>query len=208
MPLRVLNVVTAPEGQKRFVTPQGVTLSTSPCSECPSRCCQMRIVVSTIDAVRLARPLRLPVAFSVEVKPWNATDGLVYAWPFKLDEGGRFVLHLRRERGYCTHLVRPGQPTSRCGVYAIRPSICRLYPFVVEDHGETLGFGSQNHCPVQWLADDAVRAGLERDVAAWREDRALDLEVVRFWNRGRRARTRERLFSFLEQEVARELGLR
>lgn len=207
-PLRILNVAEAPRGRTR-VSPsaRGLAasdLSLTPCAECDGRCCFMRIVVSTVDALRVSRALAVPLLSHLQAVPWSRELTTTYAWPFKLDDGGRHVFTFRRTPGGgCVHLAADG----RCGAYADRPSNCRLYPFVLEDERGVIPAGSQEHCPVQWLQNDELRGSLAADVARYREQRELDVQVVRFWNRGRRARSLAALAAWLEDHVAAELGL-
>jgi Fe-S-cluster containining protein len=180
-PLRILNVAEAPAGARR-VSPQarGVAaadLSLTPCDECEARCCHMRVVVSLPYALRRSRLLDVDLLQS-------------------------HVLSFRRDAGRCPHLIG-----ARCDIYADRPANCRLFPFVVDDGHGVLAGGTQQHCPVQWLQDEELRASVAADTTRYREDRALELAIVRFWNRGRRTRTLPRLLAWLDEHVAEQLGL-
>ena len=112
----------------------------------------------------------------------------------------------RGETGHCVHLVRPGSTTSRCGIYELRAANCRLYPFTLEDELGLIPAGSQEHCPVQWLQDEGVRERAAEDVQRYRDDQQLDRAIVRFWNRGRRARSLPGFVDWLTGHVAGELG--
>lgn len=198
--LRILNVSEAPAG-RRSVSLPGVELSVEPCARCDARCCRMRAVVSTVEALRIAAHRGVGLLHHVAAVPFTRELTTLYAWPFKLDDGGRHVFVLRRDTGACVHLEG-----ARCGVYDLRPANCRLFPFVIDDDGDVLRAGSQERCPTQWLQDDDTRATVARDVARYREDRALELAVVRFWNRGRRERTLAGLVEWLEETVRAEVG--
>jgi hypothetical protein len=98
------------------------------------------------------------------------------------------------------------EPCSRCGIYGVRPSLCRLYPFIVDDDGERLAIGGQEICPEQWLQTEATVAGVADAVDQLRIDREHDRQIVLAWNKGRRARNFDGLLTFLENEAATALG--
>lgn len=166
----------------------------------------MRVVVSVVDALRIAHRSAMPLLDFV-VPITHAPDlGLFYAWPFKLNDG-RHVFLFRRDDGHCVHLRNPGGADSGCGIYAHRAANCRLYPFVIDDGRGILPGGSQIHCPTQWLQDPELRASLGVDAARYRADRAVEMQIVRFWNRGRRDRTLDVFVDWLCNHVAQQLDL-
>ncbi len=205
--LRVLNVAEAPAfaAERGAPADEAPLFSREPCRFCDSRCCSMRIVVSVVDALRIGRHVSMSILDFVQPMPHAPDLGTFYAWPFKLNTG-RHVFLFRRDDGHCVHLdTADGQ--RRCGIYEQRAANCRLYPFVIDDgHGRLPG-GTQNHCPTQWLQDDLLRTSIAEDARRYREDRAVELEIVRFWNRGRRDRTIEVFAEWLEGHVAPQLPL-
>jgi Fe-S-cluster containining protein len=207
---RILNVVQSTSSTQRIEAGDGplpmAAFSTEPCSRCASRCCERQVVLSTSEAMRIGFALGLRLRSFVETMPWTRGVGLVISWPFKLDDGGRTVLRFKRSEHGCTHLVRPGTATSRCGIYGVRPSLCRLYPFIVDDDGERLAIGGQEICPEQWLQTEATVAGVADAVDQLRIDREHDRQIVLAWNKGRRARNFDGLLTFLENEAATALG--
>jgi Fe-S-cluster containining protein len=209
---RILNVIDAPPGQHRRPAGSGplpmAAFSTEPCSRCPSRCCERQVVLGTAEAIRVGFALGLRLRAFVEPMPWSPALGLLISWPFKLDDGGRTVLRFRRGPSGCTHLVRPGTATSRCGIYGVRPSICRLYPFIIDDDGERIAVGGQEICPEQWMQNEQTRIDAGDAVARLRIDREHDRQIVLAWNRGRRARTFDGLLAFLEGHAAAALDYR
>jgi Fe-S-cluster containining protein len=205
----VLNVAEAPPGTAYVANRERglpiADLSVDPCASCPSLCCSMLAIVSTVDAVHLAANTGQRLGEIVEAKTWHAQLGTLMGWPFKLD-GARAVLAFRRVDGACAQLVNAGQVDSGCGVYEHRASICRLYPFDLEVDGERIRAGSQVHCGVQWLQNDALRARIASDLERYRQHRAIDLQIVRYWNRGARRRSEAGFLGFLGGPVAAELG--
>ena len=206
MATRILNVIEARPGQQRIAPKTGAMpvagFSTEPCVRCPSRCCQRQAVLGTAEAMRIGFTLGLRLRSFVEPMPWTSAVGRLISWPFKLDDGGRHVLRFRRGPEGCVHLVRPGEATSRCGIYSVRPSLCRLYPFIVDDEGERFAIGGQEICPEQWLQTAATREAAGQAIAQLRVDREHDRQIVLAWNKGRRARTFDALLAFLEGHAA------
>jgi Fe-S-cluster containining protein len=199
--VRILNVMEAPAGRTRIPDEGMPSFSTTPCEHCEARCCSMQTTLSTVEVIRVARHTgRAPLEL-VEIRPYSRAVPTHLAWPFKLDGPvSRAVFSLRRTSGRCGLVTE-----ERCGVYEARPAICRIFPFHVEDERGRVGVGNTLNCPVQWLQTAELREGLARDVERYREDRARDLESVRFWNRGRRARSVEGLVGWLMEHVAEQL---
>lgn len=102
------------------------------CSSCSGRCCYDIIVrVTPFDIARLARAHDL--RFDEIVRPWEEPEPS----PFGLQLDGstrRYVPILQqhaRESGACAFLAHVSPEIKRCGVYADRPLVCRVYPFEV-----------------------------------------------------------------------------
>ncbi len=136
--------------------------SSNPCPNCPAKCCTSRIETSLPDVVRFCTTLSLPFHQAFEL----ATGGQK---PFELDDG-HWILVLRREAdGYCRFLGRWGDDL-RCGVYPVRPTTCRLYPFAFE-HGGVRHAPGVVHCPVPFgmgaEAEARMAAEAARGVAEW-----------------------------------------
>jgi Fe-S-cluster containining protein len=109
---------------------------TSPCTACSKRCCHDYVVtVNSYDVWRLARGLRLdPRQFVVPVRPYDpASHG------FRLEPGGvRHQLALDKvpgspEHRACVFWMPVGPDAGRCGVYPLRPGVCRTYPAALVD---------------------------------------------------------------------------
>lgn len=188
--VRILNVIRAEEGQSRI---EGgmygrADYALNPCGTCGSHCCQLRAYVNTAEALRIAYTLVIPLAEFVEVGKWKQEElDLRWGRPFQVD-GEKCLLALKRSnQNHCFHLMRPGQPTSGCGIYSVRPAVCRLYPFNLGfDDGTSLGVGGQTKCPIYWLQNEGTVARAAEAYAEWQADLELDQRVVAAWNRGRR----------------------
>jgi Fe-S-cluster containining protein len=184
--------------------------STNPCARCDARCCAMRPVISAVEAALVARHLSRPLMDVVRLVRWYPSAGTLLAWPFKLDVDGETARHtftFRQRDGRCALLdTALFDGRGGCGVYEARPSNCRLFPFDLEDERGRVRVGHTAHCPTQWLQDDDTRAGAARDLARYREMRAVDLAAMRLWNKGKRERSVERFSTWLTETVAPQLG--
>lgn len=212
-PLRIVRMQEADPGQRRF---SGGLLgradfSVAPCKGCDSRCCGLRAYMTIPEAVRMAFVLGVPLEFFIEVAIEGEDLTLDERWGGALlVDGGRAQLSFLRdpETKVCRHVVRPDETTSHCGVYSLRPGICRLYPYNFEaPDGTELQVGTQDRCPVFWLFTEDARVQLERDWAAWRADMAVDEVWVAKWNDPARTdRSVAALFEWLSSEAAVGLG--
>ena len=100
------------------------------CASCRGACCRDVVVrVSMFDMWRISRALALP--FCELVDP--CSDDTCGDGSLALDASGdRYLPVLRRaarDDSACAFLMRVGDVTSRCGIYAARPEICDAYPF-------------------------------------------------------------------------------
>src|SRR5262245_17734466 len=103
------------------------------CAECHGPCCyEYDVNVNGRDLVRLTLALGLPWQAVVRTK----TQKSMLFFGFRLDGGPlyfHFYLH-RRESGACQFLLEIEGGYRRCGVHALRPDACRIYP--LNSHGE------------------------------------------------------------------------
>jgi len=120
----------------------------SPCAACATLCCgAFRIFLSPFDLVRLSRALELPpecICLPVQLCAENADHA---PWSFSLGEEERFLIGLRRKSGHCLFLMNLSG-NRRCGVHALRPLVCRSYPWRVEHR--RLHRVRQWLCPTDW----------------------------------------------------------
>lgn len=151
--------------------PVGASLyppSANPCPNCPAKCCTSRIETSLPEVVRFCATLRLPFHQAFEL----ASAGQK---PFELDEGPRIIALRREADGYCRFLGRWGDDY-RCGVYPVRPTTCRLYPFTFELGDVRHGPGVLR-CPVPFGMAPASEATMLAEAAlgirAWHSHDAI-----------------------------------
>jgi Fe-S-cluster containining protein len=211
--LRILRMPEADPGQRRLTGGLlgRADFAVAPCKGCDSRCCGLRAYMSIPEAVRMAFVLGIPLTFFIEVAIEGEDLELDERWGGALHvDGGRAQLSFLRdpETKVCRHVVRPGETTSHCGVYSLRPGICRLYPYAFEaPDGTEHAIGSQDRCPVFWMFDEPARAQLERDWEAWQADLAVDAAWVKAWNDpAREDRSVDALLRWLSHDVAVALG--
>ncbi|MFZ2958834.1 MAG: YkgJ family cysteine cluster protein [Candidatus Ozemobacteraceae bacterium] len=128
----------------------------TPCAACVANCCgAFRIFLSPFDLYRLSDTLCVPavkLCLPVQLCAENA-DHL--PWSFSLGEEERFLLSLRRRSNHCLFQMNVGG-MRRCGVHAIRPLVCRGYPFHWD--GRRLNRVRQFLCPAEWVLTSNERA--------------------------------------------------
>ncbi len=154
--------------------------ATAACSTCPARCCEHTVPLTGYDVVRLTRALALP---------WRVVAGLgshriALFEGFRLDRGPtHWFFHLRkRDDGACQFLLELPDGYRRCGVHALRPGACRVYP-LVPDLARGGEFGNHALCPdpQRALYEGAIpqlRDGIDEDQA----ERALYARVRARWD--------------------------
>mgnify|MGYP000944369711 CR=1 FL=1 len=182
-----------------------------PCTDCGGHCCGLQVIVSGVEMLPIVFALRARLETLVEPALHDPADTVRRPRPFVLDDAahgqGEFQLRLRRgANGLCSMAFAPGGKVGRCGVWAMRPGNCRIYPFRVEVDGATFRVGDQLLCPTRWLQDDATRASTERDARAWLKDLAVEERVVDAWNARSGPRSFEAYLGYLFDEVAPSLG--
>lgn len=169
--------------------------ATNPCAQCPSKCCTFQIALTTVEAMRMAFTLRLPFDAFLEAAPMSYSGAERFAHAIDLDTGPSKLV-LKRTDGWCTHLLRAGTEHSRCGVYELRPAVCRLFPFLFELDGEETSVGSGNPiCPHRWAVTPSTAERLQTDALQWKEDVTKDAEIVARFNAA--TRTDRSLTGFL-----------
>lgn len=158
------------------------------CDLCPARCCRLNVKVSLPDAIRYCVTLGVPFfaglvlvpsthathAFSVEHDPRSMEN--VGEWP------GRAEIQLRRKPdGSCHALISIGG-YERCGVYAARPSLCRLYPM---SWTSDVAKGSPGMilCPVPYGVTESEERRFLADIETSIENWELHDDVVEEWHR-------------------------
>ncbi len=158
--------------------------TTSPCDGCDARCCSAYAVHLTGDDVlRLAEGTGLaPHAFVTWALQAERTGT-----GFVVRPGGPshdlMLSHARASgpRPPCPFLRADGGGPPRCGVYALRPRVCRRFPAVRAGDGYAVRDGIV--CATgAWAHDDMAR--LSWRVAIAREEREAETyaAVVAVWN--------------------------
>lgn len=181
--------------------------ATNPCAHCPSKCCGFQIALTTVEVLRMAYTLRMSPASFVTVAPFTTGGAERFAHALTLDDGPSMLV-LRRTDGWCTHLLRAGSETARCGVYELRPAVCRLFPFLFELDGKSHSVGHGNPiCPVRWATTTRTEERLLSDALRWASDYEQDAEAASRWNDvDRPVRSEAALLDWLAVDEARAQG--
>lgn len=212
-PLRIVNMTPAREWEPYRRLPRALVRQEhwlSPCDSCSGQCCEQLVDVSAVEAVRIALTLVLPLEAVVDTRAWEEPAGVVIAsHAIRLDDGlVRLLLRRGAEGLGCTFLHRVAG-RGRCVAYAVRPGVCRMYPYAIEeDDGTQLAVGSFKWCPSGWLYDEDTERAVAASLAAWREDLALDAELCARWNEEEREERSFAAFArFAAHDLAPRLGL-
>lgn len=186
-----------------------------PCELCTGECCKAYYVsLSGYDVWTIATGLALAPEQFVEI----AQEHEATALGFKLDATKMtFAMLLGKRPGpdgrqQCVFLMNVGNDIGRCGIYALRPSACRVFPARLRDN--TVTFRENVVCPKgSWNV-----AGI--DLPKWRTlllrsrmERAIYASVVHRWNehaeqtpRGE-MRTPNEYYGYLMEQYARLTAL-
>lgn len=184
----------------------------NPCAICPGRCCHLNVKVSLPEALRYTATYRLPVFAALDLV---ASDHPRRA--FRLDRDRRLMdvqdgwmgkaeLRLRRSESGACHALVDAAGFKRCGIYPVRPSLCRLYPFSWESE-DAQGGPEMILCPTPYaLTPSAERQFLvdvEEGLAAWK----LHEEVVAEWNARKTEPSVEAFLQFALPKVGEVIGM-
>src|SRR4051794_16971621 len=130
----------------------------SPCAECPAYCCRLTVApLSGYDMWRIARGLEYPSDRFVAFRTARRADSHSYylersgpAYYITLDKVGEGAA--RR----CTFLLELPGGAARCGIYGLRPTVCRTYPAVM--HGVEIEKRTDVLCPDGSWLDGSLQA--------------------------------------------------
>lgn len=202
------------DGSPRSKIPTPYLPVLNACTICPGRCCRLNVKLSLRDAVHYCHTLGVPFfsgltltpstheahAFSIARDPRINPDAR--GWT------GTVEIQLRRkEDGSCHALVNVGG-YDRCGVYAARPSICRLYPMAWSSD-VAKGNPGMILCPVAYGVTEAEErkflSDIEASIEGWEEHDDLVIE----WHETTKPeeRTVERFLNFAIPKAAASLGV-
>ena len=190
----------------REVVAEGAGETIDVCAGCEVDCCaSFTVPLNVVDAMRLRRGLDLPWTTFVALA---ACPPDMPTFPVRLGQG-RAMLSLKRRRGACPFRLRLGRHR-RCGVHALRPTACRLFPFLPDLDAQRrapqgmLAQRPPRDCPWRWPASDQARAELELKLKEDARLRRIDGEVLRRWHRQtEQLHTARNFFHFLELELQR-----
>ncbi len=161
-----------------------MTSTFSPCAQCREACCRDYVVtVSGLDVYRIGIGLGLrPEQFTVPSAFGDPPEG------FRVDQSGqtyRMCLDKQRDNGsagWCTFWMPFGDGMGRCGIYALRPGVCRTYPATLID-GEVAVRGGILCPDGAWGRDSMLHTDLWRGrVEQQYAELEIDAYVNRRWN--------------------------
>lgn len=164
----------------RFLFP--FEYSKDPCSSCVGYCCQTIVHITMVEALRVALPLGVALDEVVRRIPADGERGQKQTVPIPLDEGEvRLVLRQQAGNGSCVFLHAVG-PRNICSVHALRPGVCRVFPYRVDVGDRIVSAGAPIACPTRWLYDEAIEQRVAGDVRQWLDDIEEERALVRAWS--------------------------
>jgi Fe-S-cluster containining protein len=179
-----------------------IPASEAPCVDCHAECCRARVVLNVADLVRLVAPLQIPPSSACDLVECDTRNGE----PILIGETPKQIVLRKAEDEFCVFLLKV-DGHRRCGVHALRPGICKIYPFSWERGTMSYQMGYVA-CPSLWVVGDERRNEVLDDVESHEHDRVLDRKLVRRWNeRSAEERTPQAFWRFALMEGARALGV-
>lgn len=177
----------------------------SPCDLCIAGCCRsFNLVIDGFDAYRLARSLTLRILDFAELR-----------WAETADDEHRIVLDGNAARHYRMVLIRvpdlhPEHPLrcvflinvgdrARCGVYDLRPGMCRTYPSHVSE-GLVATNGGKYCPPNAWRLETMNLPYFRLQHQFKAQQRAIYHRLIEHWNNrvsAARRRTSDDFFAYL-----------
>jgi Fe-S-cluster containining protein len=158
--VQLIDYPTPEQAAPHLATPafmRAYKASADPCATCAGSCCSLVINITVLDVARLAVNLTVDPREFCKLNDRPSQGAL----PAVEIDGKPQRIALRAGMGKPCVLLHTIDSSRRCGVYALRPMTCRLYPFkfVVDDHleGPELIL-----CPQKWLVSKASRRRLVR----------------------------------------------
>lgn len=173
----------------------------NPCELCTGACCQeLAVLVNILDIARIQRALQIPVRDFVVRYIDEDPREKPFVFPLR---GQPVALALRPPAGRssgCSFLMQIG-PHRRCGIYEIRPTICRIYPFT-ENKGRIQhkrGVLCPRRFDMQRLGPEAIRREIRRYQREWQKH----AEFVEEWaQRPPKYPSFAKLLDFVERIIA------
>ena len=191
--------------------------SMTPCDKCPGHCCCYIVHVSSVEVARIALTLNLEVERFVEPEPGGVVvdqqRGSRAFTPLRLDFdderidiAGRLRFRQVGDGISPCFFLNTNMGVGRCGIYALRPGVCRVFPYeVMIDDERRVSVGGTDHCNPNWLYDENSEREVGAAIAAWEEDLELDAQVAATWNDEER---RDRSFGVFSRWLVKELAPR
>jgi Fe-S-cluster containining protein len=167
------------------------------CATCSGRCCHdIYVRITGFDAARIATAQRVGLrAFcNMPEEREETTTG------FLLGDGRRHDLQLTQQSedaGACVWLMHVDENVQRCGIYASRPRVCAVYPFVIAMG--TIDIRSDARCkPGDWRLSSLDLRQRRYDFSMHVAESQLYAVMVRVWNEAQALeRTEERYERFV-----------
>jgi Fe-S-cluster containining protein len=160
--------------------------SLNPCERCLSKCCTKTVHLSALEAALISQTLSMPFSSFLVTEPWEDNEDFIHTgvMPYHrldLDTGPSRLTLRKRDDSMCVFVFFV-DGRGRCGNYAQRPGICRLYPAAFYEDGVHRWVGGTDLCGERWLFDESTPAKLLRELERWHDDVARDETLCAEWN--------------------------
>jgi Fe-S-cluster containining protein len=134
------------------------------------------VIINVCDLVRLVAPLGMEPSSMCDLTETDSRNGE----PVLIGDTKKHMVLRHRDSDFCQLLLEiDGQ--QKCGVHAIRPQICRIYPFSYQRGSMRYEMG-HIVCPTEWVVSDEMTQNVLDAIETHEQDRATDRRIVRQWN--------------------------
>lgn len=183
--LRVLDMPSEEEWAPKKRLPKALVpteRSTDPCPSCSAPCCHALVHVTLVEAARIARALTIPFPAFVRTVAVDPPRPFEPSAVVTIDGvARRLAFRETNERHRCVFLHDVGDRV-RCSIHALRPGICRQYPFKLQRGKLRVDVGTEAFCASGWLWNDATIDAQGAHLDAWLADRKQDAQLAATWN--------------------------
>jgi Fe-S-cluster containining protein len=154
-----------------------INMSTSSCQRCGRCCTNFGVCVMPSDVARISRALNLDPADFISTIP--EPPQRERKEPAIIIDGKPSLMILKWAIGRVCFFY---QENKGCGIYDIRPKLCRTYPFNLSK--ACLEDMKSRACPNLWFPDENGRSSYIKDSEKYQTGLSRFIKLAQIWNSG------------------------
>ena len=164
-----------------------------PCATCNANCCaSYSVVITPFDALDISKALEINFEDFLTVEE---TDNENYY--FRLADNKKCTLRLRaRENFECIFLLKINGH-NRCGIHAIRPYVCRCYPYNLDQITNVPFFMENVLCPSGWDISEEQINNFRKDLISFNDRWKKTYDFYNSWNESESEKSWENFIEYL-----------